>query len=77
MPGLEDLLGKPMQPVALLRALSQRGLHLMPEDRDAPHVALVPKDADMERAMCQDIALLAGSHLIASSAWSQHVGVCA
>jgi hypothetical protein len=75
IPGLATLLNKPMQPVELLQALSQRGLHLMPEDRDAPFVKLVPKDRRVERCMCEDISLLAGSHLIASSAWSHHVKV--
>ena len=46
-------------PVPLLLALSARGLHLLPEERDAPFAGVVAKDFATELAMCNDLATLA------------------
>ena len=73
---LANLLQVPLQPVDLLRKLSKRGVLLIPEDRDAQYVDMQPKQVEVERAMCRDISLLAGSHLISSSKWTQAVEVC-
>jgi hypothetical protein len=64
-----------MQPVELLNALKQVGVFLLPSERDAAFVDVIPKEPDTERAMCNDVASLAGSHLIASSKWTQFVKV--
>lgn len=75
---LAGLIGESMPPRALLNRLSRCGLHLLPEDRDAPFVvggaAVVPKDADLEHALCADAALLAPSFVVASSAWNAGAG---
>jgi hypothetical protein len=72
---LADLLGVTMQPVELLNALKEVGVFLAPTERDAAFVDVTPKDCDTERAMCNDVASLAGSHLVASSKWTQFVKV--
>jgi hypothetical protein len=74
---LAHLLRVPMQPIALLRELQVVGVCLMPRDADATTADVDLKELDVERAMCTDVASLAGSHLIASSKWTQYVGVCA
>ncbi|KAG2486777.1 hypothetical protein HYH03_014576 [Edaphochlamys debaryana] len=73
-PQLQSLLGVPMAPLELLQALSDRGLHLLPEDRDAGAAGLVAKDWGAEEAMCRDLALLGGTFLMASSRWNQTAG---
>lgn len=46
-------------PVACcLQALSDRGLHLLPEDRDAEPAGVTAKQYETEEAMCKDLALL-------------------
>jgi hypothetical protein len=72
---LAHLLRVPMQPIALLRELKAVGVCLMPCDADASIVDMDLKMPDVERAMCTDVASLAGSHVIASSKWTQYVGV--
>lgn len=69
------LLRVPMQPIELLRELQAVGACLMARDADAPTVDVDLKVHDVERAMCTDVASLAGSHVIASSKWTQYVGV--
>jgi hypothetical protein len=71
---LAHLLRVPMQPIALLRELKAVGVCLMPCDADASIVDMELKMPDVERAMCTDVASLAGSHVIASSKWTQYVG---
>jgi hypothetical protein len=73
--GLAGLLDEPLLPMELLMRLRCLGMNLLPEDRDAAYLEVEPKDAGVEQAMCNDIALLAGSHLIASSSWTQYVQV--
>jgi hypothetical protein len=72
---LSSLLDKPMAPVALLMQLRHFGWNLLPENRDAAFLTVNPKDTSVERAMCDDVAQMAGTHLIASSSWSQYVQV--
>ncbi|KAJ9511989.1 hypothetical protein QJQ45_004409 [Haematococcus lacustris] len=71
IPALQPLLGQQHQPEQLLLALSRKGLHLLPEDRDAPVCGMAIKQRDVEVAMCDDLALLAGVCLIARSRWNQ------
>ncbi|KAL6760467.1 hypothetical protein V8C86DRAFT_3018008 [Haematococcus lacustris] len=71
IPALQPLLGQQHQPEQLLLALSRKGLHLLPEDRDAPVCGMATKQRDVEVAMCDDLALLAGVCLIARSRWNQ------
>ena len=73
---LAHLLRVPKQPVALLRELQAVGVCLMPREADASTADVELKNHDVERAMCTDVASLAGSHVIASSKWTQYVGVC-
>lgn len=68
---LSDIIGAKMPPPALLAALSARGLHLLPEDRDARCAGVVAKARGVEDAMCADLALLGGAFLIARSKWNQ------
>ncbi|GIL57326.1 hypothetical protein Vafri_12587 [Volvox africanus] len=70
-PQLQSLLGVAMPPLDLLQALSDRGLHLLPEDRDAVAAGVTAKERSTEEAMCKDLALLGGVFLIASSRWNQ------
>lgn len=72
---LAHLLRVPMQPIALLRELQAVGVCLMPREADAPTADVDLKIHEVERAMCADVASLAGSHVIASSKWTQYVGV--
>ena len=72
---LAQILAVEMQPRQLLYALKRTGMFLMPEDRDAPFADVVPKEESVERLMCAEVASLAGSHLIASSKWTQYVEV--
>eukprot|EP00892_Ulva_mutabilis_P007015 jgi/Ulvmu1/4686/UM002_0417.1 len=71
---LVPLLGVAHRPLALLRALQKLGMFLLPTAADAPRVDVEEKDKDVERAMCEDVAALAGSHIVASSKWTQYVG---
>nr|ACN22074.1 inner dynein arm I1 intermediate chain IC97 [Chlamydomonas reinhardtii]ACN22075.1 inner dynein arm I1 intermediate chain IC97 [Chlamydomonas reinhardtii] len=73
-PQLASLIGQPMPPLDLLQALSDRGLHLLPEDRDAEAAGVTAKARDTEEAMCRDLALLGGVFLMASSRWNQTAG---
>eukprot|EP00798_Chlamydomonas_sp_ICE-L_P022454 gene22454-29569_t len=70
-PQLNELVGVAMRPGVLLRKLSQHGIHLMPEDRDAGHAGTRPKDPDTEQVMCHDLALLTGTFLVSGSRWNQ------
>ncbi|GLC60963.1 hypothetical protein PLESTB_001700500 [Pleodorina starrii] len=70
-PQLQSLLGVAMPPLDLLQALSDRGVHLLPEDRDAAAAGVVAKERPTEEAMCKDLALLGGTFLLASSRWNQ------
>ncbi|EFJ46480.1 hypothetical protein VOLCADRAFT_92992 [Volvox carteri f. nagariensis] len=70
-PQLQSLRGVAMPPLDLLQALSDRGLHLLPEDRDAPAAGVKAKERATEEAMCKDLALLGGVFLLASSRWNQ------
>lgn len=72
-PQLASLVGVEMPPLELLTALSDRGLHLLPEDRDAPRAGVAAKDKATEEAMARDMALLGGVFLMASSKWNQSV----
>lgn len=57
-PQLESLVGQALPPTELLLRLSQRGVHLLPEDRDAEFAGVVTKDDAAERAFCEDLPLL-------------------
>lgn len=74
MPLLADLIDLPMEPWLLLLELSRRGLHLMPEDRDAAHSGTGSKDLAVEMAFCSDLALITGAFLLGSSRWNQFQG---
>jgi cancer susceptibility candidate protein 1 len=69
-PPLAPLVGKRMPPGSLLAELSSHGMHLLPEDRDAPFVGARVKDASVERAMCAELGLLSGVCLIARARWN-------
>ncbi|KAG2431165.1 hypothetical protein HXX76_009694 [Chlamydomonas incerta] len=73
-PQLASLIGQPMAPLDLLQALSDRGLHLLPEDRDAEPAGVIAKERGTEEAMCRDLALLGSVFLMASSRWNQTAG---
>jgi len=68
---LEPIMGKQMTPEQLLLTLSSKGLHLLPEDRDAEFTGVTAKDKECERAMCMDLARLGGTFLIARSKFNQ------
>mmetsp|Transcript_5166 Transcript_5166/g.12730 ORF Transcript_5166/g.12730 Transcript_5166/m.12730 type:complete len:729 (-) Transcript_5166:223-2409(-) len=68
---LADMTDVRLPPAALLTRLSQRGLHLMPEDRDAQFAGVALKERSCEEAMCMDLALLGGVFLMARSRWNQ------
>eukprot|EP00955_Chlamydomonas_euryale_P107939 365810-Chlamydomonas_euryale.AAC.3 len=70
-PPLAPLVGRRMHPGVLLAELSARGLHLLPDARDAERARVVPKDAVVEAAMCEQLAMLAGVCLIARARWNQ------
>ena len=70
-PQLSALVGKPMAPTALLRALSRQGLHLLPEDRDAEFAQTLPKEAEVEAAMCRCADL---RHIRKNGLW-RHAGL--
>lgn len=72
---LVPLLGVAHQPLELLRALQRLGMFLLPTAVDAPRVDVEEKELAVERVMCEGVAMLAGSHIIASSKWTQYVGV--
>lgn len=59
-----------LDPLGLLCSLRRLGWNLMPEGRDADLAHASLKDDAVERAMCDDVAQLAGSHLLASSTWN-------
>lgn len=42
----------------LLHALSARGLHLLPQERDAGWAGVVAKDRAAESALCADLAMI-------------------
>ncbi|KAF5835664.1 hypothetical protein DUNSADRAFT_7024 [Dunaliella salina] len=68
---LEPIMGKQMAPEHLLLTLSSKGLHLLPEDRDAQFTGVTAKEKECERAMCMDLARLGGTFLIARSKFNQ------
>jgi hypothetical protein len=72
---LVHILGVSMQPMELLSEMKRVGMFLMPCERDASFADMCVKDEAVERVMCADVATLAASHLIASSKWTQYVGV--
>lgn len=59
-PQLASLVGVPFTQgvLPLLFALSARGLHLLPAERDAQWADVVAKDAATEAALCADVALI-------------------
>jgi hypothetical protein len=56
VPQLSSVLGAALPPWVLLRRLSQCGLHLLPQDRDAEAMGWHVKEAAAERAMCEEVA---------------------
>lgn len=72
---LVPLLGVAHQPLELLRALKDLGVCLLPTSEDAERVDVEEKELAVEQSMCEGVAMLAGSHIIASSKWTQYVGV--
>mmetsp|Transcript_331 Transcript_331/g.1000 ORF Transcript_331/g.1000 Transcript_331/m.1000 type:complete len:429 (-) Transcript_331:222-1508(-) len=70
---LSDLVKKKFSPRLLLSKLMERGVFLLPEDRDAEFAQVTPKELEVEEAMCKDIALLGDSFLLASCKWNQFV----
>ena len=59
-PQLQGLAGVPHTngPLQLLQQLSARGLHLLPQDRDAQWAGVTAKERAAEVAMCADLALI-------------------
>ena len=55
-------------------ALSKCGVHLALEDKDCAHVGIEKKDAALEAAMCEDVALLSPSFMFASSRFNRTIG---
>ncbi|CAG9462199.1 unnamed protein product [Pedinophyceae sp. YPF-701] len=75
LPAIKPLLGVRTTPRQLLLLLSRAGLHLLPEERDAEFVEGVEiKDPEVERAMCEDLALLCGAFIVGSSRWNKVAG---
>ena len=56
LPQLSSVLGTALPPWVLLRRLSQCGLHLLPQDRDADVMGWQVKEAAAETATCDDLA---------------------
>eukprot|EP00218_Dolichomastix_sp_CCMP3274_P016149 CAMPEP_0170133928 /NCGR_PEP_ID=MMETSP0033_2-20121228/1611_1 /TAXON_ID=195969 /ORGANISM="Dolichomastix tenuilepis, Strain CCMP3274" /LENGTH=645 /DNA_ID=CAMNT_0010369463 /DNA_START=48 /DNA_END=1981 /DNA_ORIENTATION=+ len=71
---LDHLYKEKLAPKVLLQQLSKSGLHLMPEDRDAPFINVEPKTPELEEFACADVALLSTNFLIASSKWNAEQG---
>lgn len=59
---------------ALLFELMQLGVYLVPQLRDAGPAGLGMKAPEVARAMCDDVALLASTHLIMGSRWNKQMG---
>ncbi|KAL3158441.1 hypothetical protein ABBQ38_010675 [Trebouxia sp. C0009 RCD-2024] len=59
---------------ALLFELMQLGVYLVPQLRDAGPAGLGLKAPEVARAMCDDVALLASTHLITGSRWNKQMG---
>ena len=70
-PQLRALAGRRLPPAALLLALSARGLHLLPEDRDAGPAGVAAKQREAEEVMCSELGLLCGACLITRAKWNQ------
>ena len=68
---MQDLTSKDRPPAVLLKLLSQSGIHLLPEDRDAEYVGLETKEKELEIGMCQDLSLLAATFMLSSSKWNK------
>jgi cancer susceptibility candidate protein 1 len=71
LPALEDLTTKDRPPAVLLKLLSDSGIHLLPEDRDAEFTGMVLKEKALEVSMCQELSLLAATFMIANSKWNK------
>ncbi|XRB02501.1 cancer susceptibility candidate protein 1 [Pycnococcus provasolii] len=70
---LKHLLDKPIEnPRELLRYLSELGIYLLPEERDATFAGCVTKELDAEEAFCFDLGLLSLNYLLASSKFNQY-----
>lgn len=70
-PELGSVLKQSLTPWKLLHSLAKVGLHLMPEDRDAPAAGVTVKAPAVEDAMCANVAMLCGAYLLAGSKWNQ------
>ena len=53
-----DIIGKPMQPRALLWALYRVGLNLSPHNSDTKWIDVAVKDLAVEELFCKELALL-------------------
>jgi cancer susceptibility candidate protein 1 len=73
-PALRSLLGVKLAPRKLLARLSKCGVHLALEDKDCAYVGIEKKDAALEAAMCEDVALLSPSFMFASSRFNRTIG---
>ena len=74
MKGLSHLVNKEMYSRALLTALKDCGINLIPIDEDAGHIDLNVKDKEVEFAACKEIASICSSFLISSSKWNNEAG---
>lgn len=74
LPQAAEFLRKPMGPRSLLHRLQQIGLNLLPLENDAQYVEAGLKSAEVETLACNDVAMLAGGFLIASSKWNRGAG---
>jgi len=68
---LKELNEEGMPPGVLLHRLSESGIHLLPEDRDAAFCGTTPKDKDVESALCADLALISTTFMLGSSKWNK------
>eukprot|EP00854_Cymbomonas_tetramitiformis_P002327 gene2327-3052_t len=72
-PCLQELLDNEMPPALLLRKLSDSGVHLLPENRDADFCGVIPKNDDVESKLSFDLALIAPAFMISSSKWNKEM----
>uniref|UniRef100_A0A6T7W6T2 IC97/Casc1 N-terminal domain-containing protein n=1 Tax=Pyramimonas obovata TaxID=1411642 RepID=A0A6T7W6T2_9CHLO len=70
-PALRPLMEEERPAALLLRLLTDSGVPLLPEDRDAEHASMDVKKAEVEKALCADLALLGSTFMFASSTWNR------
>lgn len=71
---LAHLTGDQLPPTELLAHLCRSGLYVMPTKADAELAGTGSKVDELERFVCRDAALLAGSFMLCSSKWNSSIG---